>query len=100
MTALTRPAVVWSLLACLVFVNGAMVKPSVAHAAKHANHHAGTHSTGLCAWLCAAGQGIETSSVVLECIGQPVEQVVAPCINQHERPLFSAIFLRGPPASS
>jgi len=57
---------VWSLLFCLVVVNGLLAAPAVAHADHHAKHEAGTHSTGLCAWQCAAGQSLETIAVFLE----------------------------------
>src|SRR5574337_1507053 len=60
---LKRPLLVWALLCCIVLVNGSMAAPSVGHAEHHAKHQAGTHSTGICAWLCAAGQDIEPSSI-------------------------------------
>lgn len=100
MPSIIRLPVVWSLLLCLVLVNGAMAAPSVVHSAKHGNHHAGTHSTGLCAWLCTAGQGIETASIALDSIYYPVEQVLELRIDQQECLFFSDIFLRGPPASA
>ncbi len=58
---MTRSALIWALLLCIVLVNGLMAAPSVGHAAHHADHQSGTHSTGLCAWLCAGGVGIESS---------------------------------------
>lgn len=51
---------VWALLLCLVVANGIMAAPSVVHVAHHANHQAKTHATSLCAWLCAAGQAVES----------------------------------------
>lgn len=88
---------VWSLLVCLVLVNGFMAAPSVVHAERHGNHQAGTHSTGLCAWLCVAGQGIEASSVDVESTFSLVERVVPRCDDQYARPCASFIFVRGPP---
>ncbi|WP_455379608.1 hypothetical protein [Petrachloros mirabilis] len=90
---------VWGLLICLVLVNGYMVAPSVAHAAKHASHKAGTHSTGLCAWLCAAGQGIETSSIIPEAKPLPTDIVVFERVVQTQQVLPLQAFLRGPPLS-
>jgi hypothetical protein len=88
---------VWLLLACLVLVNGAMAAPSVSHAEHHADHQAGTHSTGICAWLCAAGQDVETTSVSLKSTLQLVEQAVA----VHSNPISLSVsfhyFFRGPP---
>lgn len=88
---------VWSLLACLVLVNGAMAAPSVSHAQHHADHQAGTHSTGLCAWLCAAGQDLETTSVSLQSTLQLVEQTVVIHGNPIRIPASSPHFFRGPP---
>lgn len=64
MVKLKQSWLVWSLLLCLVLVNGLLTVPAVAHADHHAKHQAGTHSTGLCAWECAAGQSIDTATVV------------------------------------
>lgn len=53
-------------LAAYLLLFGALAYPeTVAHAAHHAHHHAATHSTAGCAWLCAAGQGIEHQGAVL-----------------------------------
>jgi hypothetical protein len=95
-----RPASVWSLLVCLLFVNAFMAAPSVGHAAHHANHEAGTHSSGLCAWLCAAGEGVETSSANVQPEFQLVDYAEYRRSDQCERPASSLIFLRGPPAFS
>jgi hypothetical protein len=97
MIRLKRQGLVWGLLVCLVLVNGYMAVPSVAHAAKHASHKAGTHSTGLCAWLCAAGQGIESASVHFESRLQVLDSVVLRPVDHMQRPIYSSIFLRGPP---
>jgi hypothetical protein len=93
-----RSAFVWALLLCIVLVNGFMAAPSVGHAKHHADHHAGTHSTGICAWLCAAGQGVETTSV------QPVSglQLIERTFILPFEAVFSTVrflyFFRGPPA--
>jgi hypothetical protein len=62
MGRLKQSGFVWSLLLCLVLVNGFLAVPAVAHADHHAKHEAGTHSTGLCAWQCIAGQTAEAAS--------------------------------------
>lgn len=98
MVSVKRSGLVWSLLLCLVLANGLMAAPSVAHAAKHGSHQAGTHSTGLCAWLCAAGQGIETSSVSLESTLRLVDRVAGVRIDQYDILFSSLVFLRGPPS--
>ncbi len=88
---------VWLLLVCLVLVNGAMAAPSVGHAQHHADHQAGTHSTGICAWLCAAGQDVESTSVSLESSLQLIEQAVAVPINPIHISVSFHSFFRGPP---
>jgi hypothetical protein len=98
MVALKRHYLVWSLLAYLVLVNAFMAAPAVAHAGHHAKHQAGTHSTGLCAWLCAAGQGIETPSVSLESRLRLVDLVLFVLADQYSSLFSPFIFLRGPPS--
>jgi len=97
---LKSPLAVWALALCLVLVNGSMAAPSVAHAEHHGAHKTGTHATGICAWFCAAGQEVESSSVevasVLELIGPSWIGAVHPIL-----PTFSpARFSRGPPVLS
>ncbi|MFO0700263.1 MAG: hypothetical protein U0236_13650 [Nitrospira sp.] len=88
---------VWPLLVCLVLVNGTMAAPSVGHAQHHADHQAGTHSTGICAWLCAAGQDVESTSVSLQSTLQLVEQTIAVHIIPIQLLVSSHSFSRGPP---
>lgn len=94
---LTHSGFVWSLLLCLVLVNGAMAAPSVGHAQHHANHQAGTHSTGICAWLCAAGQEAESASIVFESTLQGVQRTVVVHVNPVHAPVSFHAFFRGPP---
>lgn len=98
MVMVKRQWLVWALLACLVLVNGFTAAPSVAHAGHHATHQAGSHSTGLCAWLCAAGQAIETAPVWLASPLRLADLIEDVRIHQYD-PLFSPlVFLRGPPS--
>src|SRR5689334_7263372 len=94
---LKYPGAVWVLVLCLVLVNGFMAAPSVAHAEHHGAHKAGTHTTGMCAWLCAAGQGVESSSVDFD----STLQLVGLVGNVSTDPLFLLfspdLFTRGPP---
>lgn len=94
-----RSAFVWALLLCLVLVNGFMAAPSVGHAGHHADHQAGTHSTGICAWMCAAGEGIESAAAPLNTPLQPIEGLVAVQIKPTLTPVSSRNFSRGPPIS-
>lgn len=74
-----------------------MAAPSVSHAAKHANHKPGTHTTGLCAWLCAAGQGVETVAVVFEADPLPVHYFVFEWDVEAQETILLHAYLRGPP---
>lgn len=88
---------VWLLLVCLVLVNGAMAAPSVGHAEHHTDHQAGTHSTGLCAWLCAGGVGIESSVVPFSSGLQIVEQISIVSFDIVFSVISLSRFFRGPP---
>lgn len=98
MVTLKRSGLIWALLLCLILVNGLMAAPSVRHALHHAKHQAGTHSTGICAWLCAAGQGVESSSIHLPSELQLFERTVVDPIDAVSDAAFYDHFLRGPPA--
>lgn len=99
MTAhLKRPAFIWAVLLSILLMNGFMVAPSVGHARHHGDHQAGAHSTGICAWLCAAGQDVESVSVQLNPEVQPIEQVPIASV-ETLLPLASFYSrLRGPPS--
>ena len=96
---LKRPAFVWALLFCIVVVNGFMAAPSVGHAEHHADHAAGTHSTGICAWLCAGGVGIESSVVQVASALQLVEWITIPFYGVDLAVVSLPYFFRGPPIS-
>lgn len=94
-----RSAFIWALLFCLVMVNGLMAAPSVGHAEHHGEHPAGTHSTGICAWLCAAGDSIESFSVQFASSLQLVESTIIVSFKTALSPSPLSYFLRGPPIS-
>lgn len=97
---LKTPLAVWGLALCLVFVNGSMAAPSVAHAEHHRHHQAGTHATGICAWFCAAGQEVESSSVDFESTLQLIGLTESPSANPVLQHFSINRFARGPPAFS
>jgi hypothetical protein len=71
---------------------------AVAHDLEHAGHHlASMHGTGLCAWMCAAGQVLASGGIHLGNDLGPVRQAgVAPCLEPGTvSPLSFTI--RGPP---
>jgi Tfp pilus assembly protein PilV len=54
------------LLLSLLALSGVMAAQSVEHAAHHAHHRAAVHASALCAWMCAAGQALETNAIVFQ----------------------------------
>ena len=95
---LKRSGFVWALLVCLVLVNGFMAAPSVGHAQHHADHQAGTHTTGICAWLCAGAVGIESSTVQLASALQLLEWVSISSFGAVFSVVLLPYFFRGPPS--
>ena len=97
----TRSGFVWGLVLCLVLTNGFMAAPSVAHAEHHGTHHdAGTHASGICAWFCASGQDIDTSSVEPTSNLQLVKHALVVCFDEVQDPIALSTFPRGPPSGS
>lgn len=68
----------WALVVAIVIVLAATTGSAVAHDLQHAAHHAaGLHSTGICAWMCAAGQVLEEVQVVLQVdVGPPARTAI------------------------
>ncbi|MDK2742739.1 MAG: hypothetical protein H8K03_08610 [Nitrospira sp.] len=95
-----QPVLVWALLLVIVLMNGLMAAPSVSHAEHHAGHQAATHSTGICAWLCAGGVGIESSVVQFTSGLQLLEWVSIPPFNAVLSVISLSYFFRGPPSLS
>lgn len=94
---LKNPVAVWSLACCLVLVNVSMAAPSVSHAEHHGAHKAGTHATGICAWLCAAGQEVESSSVTFDSMLQLVGLTRTVSADPFFLLFSPDLFSRGPP---
>lgn len=93
-----QPVLVWALLLVVVLVNGYMAAPSVGHAEHHAGHQADTHSTGICAWLCAGGVGIESSAVQFVSGLQLLERLSIPPMDTVLSVVSLSYFFRGPPS--
>lgn len=94
---LRRTTFVWALLLCIVLVNGSMAAPSVGHAEHHAHHQATTHSSGMCAWLCAAGDNVESSVVQFTSSLQLWERVGSSPFHAVLSVVSLQYFFRGPP---
>ncbi|UVT15413.1 MAG: hypothetical protein H8K04_16620 [Nitrospira sp.] len=93
-----QPVVVWALLLVIVLMNGFMTAPSVSHVEHHTGHQAATHSTGICAWLCAGGVGIESSVVQFVSGLQLLEWANIPSFHTVFSVILVSYFFRGPPS--
>ncbi|MGH7232303.1 MAG: hypothetical protein ACREJU_13235 [Nitrospiraceae bacterium] len=67
-----RQSIAVGLAVCLLLLSGLVYSQTVPHAAHHAHHKAATHTTALCSWMCAAGQGLEAIPFVLYAQLQPL----------------------------
>jgi hypothetical protein len=61
-----------SLALCLLTLSGLVFPQAVTHAGHHAHHQAATHTSALCTWMCAAGQGLESVVLVVNESVSPV----------------------------
>jgi len=54
-----------SLSFALILMMGSMQINAGSHAVEHQHHSAQSHTTGICAWMCAAAQTISSNTHVL-----------------------------------
>nr|MBI3613324.1 hypothetical protein [Nitrospirota bacterium] len=60
----TFKAIAAALAMGFLLLLGATTGSAFAHEVQHAGHHSpGMHGTGICAWMCAAGQSLEGVAV-------------------------------------
>jgi hypothetical protein len=99
----TKPvqrSVAVGLVACLLLLSALVYVQTVRHAAHHAHHQAATHASPLCSWLCAAGQGLEGVTVVLQTMIGLLAFTVWFLVQQPMAPLLGVPSSRGPPSRS
>ncbi|MEX0829487.1 MAG: hypothetical protein WD032_04530 [Nitrospirales bacterium] len=53
-----------SLSFAIILMMGSMQLNIGSHSVEHQHHSAKTHTTGICAWMCAAAQTISTDSQI------------------------------------
>jgi hypothetical protein len=89
----------WVLVVTVVTVLAATTASTVAHDLQHAAHHtAGLHSTGVCAWMCAAGQVLEEFQVALQADVSPSIRTAIPLFREPSGGVVSLSASRAPPA--
>ncbi|CAE6732132.1 hypothetical protein NSPZN2_100411 [Nitrospira defluvii] len=103
MSSMKRPSpiLLTALLVGVLFAPMGLARPHLAaHTGDQSHHHAGTHSSLLCAWLCAAGyvvDAIPQRDRVQFMIRELVDS--ARLASSHARALARQ-FSRGPPTST
>ncbi|MEW6245541.1 MAG: hypothetical protein AB1555_02400 [Nitrospirota bacterium] len=91
----------WALVVAIVIVLAATTGSAVAHDLQHAAHHgAGLHSTGICAWMCAAGQALGEIPAVFQIDRVPLRFRSLPTFQEPLEIACRAPGSRGPPALS
>jgi hypothetical protein len=88
------------LIACLLLLSALVYAQTVRHAAHHVHHQAATHASALCSWLCAAGQGLEGVTVVLQTLIGLLTLTVVLLAQKPLSPLLGFSSTRGPPFRS
>ena len=59
MKRLGHPALAILVAVCFLVAGGVLAGLAVEHEVHHAHHNGATHSTAVCAWMCAAGQVLQ-----------------------------------------
>ena len=93
-----RHILVWALAACVLLAIGLVYPQTVPHAVHHAHHTAATHTSALCAWLCAVGQSLEGLEPVYEGYVRSLGLTVLPRELRPLNPLSTSPTSRGPPS--
>lgn len=85
---------------CLLLVSGGLSFQVPAHDIHHAHHTATTHTSLLCQWACAAGQGLERT--VFELLVEPIPFLLIEitAVPQPESTFRLSSVSRGPPLLS
>ncbi len=85
------------LVLCLLAVGSFASAQSISHESHHAHHQKSTHSTVLCAWMCAAGQVLDTVTTPALIELAPVSLVELPARPEFSSSLSFVLTSRGPP---
>lgn len=88
------------LILCILVVGGLASAQSITHESHHAHHQKAAHSTALCSWMCAAGQGWEGASLPTPLELIPLEFVELASLSQASTLYTNSSATRGPPVRS
>lgn len=88
-------------LAGVLFASVVLVSPHlIVHEFDHENHHSSSHSSPFCAWLCAAGQAMDSSLSLTDLQLANAESLDAIHPAFRRNVLLSHPFTRGPPVEA
>jgi hypothetical protein len=86
------------LVLSLLVIGGVGSAQAVSHESHHAHHQKSTHSTVLCAWMCAAGQVLDTVTAPDLIERSPVSRLECSALPDFSSGFSSLLASRGPPA--
>ena len=89
-----------SLALCLLTLSGLVFPQAVTHAGHHAHHQAATHASALCTWMCAAGQGLESVTFLVNESIAPVTTLDVAVPDTVDGIVSPPLQSRGPPLPS
>lgn len=91
----------WLLVVVVVVMLAATTGAAFAHEIQHAAHHtAGMHSSGVCAWMCAAGQVLQSAADPLLASNNLISDASAPSIQAPIEHRVGTLPARAPPVLS
>jgi len=85
------------LVLSLLVIGGLGSAQAISHESHHAHHQKTTHATVLCAWMCAAGQVLDTVTAPDLIERSPVSRVESSAVPEWSSGFSSLLSSRGPP---
>lgn len=71
---------------------------TVAHDIQHAHHSAAMHGKGVCAWICAASQGVESDALWMGAASEAARLAEPGSDRERPCPSCATHLTRGPPS--
>jgi hypothetical protein len=85
------------LVLSLLVIGGLGSAQAISHESHHAHHQKTTHATVLCAWMCAAGQVLDTVTAPDLIERSPVSRVEFSALPEWSSGFSSLLSSRAPP---
>ena len=97
MTRPSRTVLVLGVLACFLVMSGVVSSQAAAHSLHHVHHNAATHSTILCALMCAAGHVVNVAEPVFDTQLTVLQALEVSIVQPVTLTVPTLHFSRGPP---